>query len=283
VISQHSTYYRPCRYGWHRHQGELIKLSFKALQSNVRNILDRHNIPPVPVRNGSIGWRHLMTHYKDQPPTCDFFTLETICLQTIYVLFFIELGTRQIHCAGCTEKPGTIWITQQARQLILNLEASNSTLRFLSAKNVSIIYCSLIKIIYIVFWKSMSITTITIALTRYQSTIPRFRTQTWSIWTYPKTQHLGMHHPRLLSATIFFYLKLRILFLYHTPYFLIIERIWLGYQYGLAGTGDTFLIFDHSSWRACARFERVIKIAARTAIHTIWHILYVWRIAKGWS
>jgi hypothetical protein len=50
----------------------------------VRNILDRHGIPPAPVHNGSIGWRHLMTHYKDQLLACDFFTIETIYLQTMY-------------------------------------------------------------------------------------------------------------------------------------------------------------------------------------------------------
>ncbi|HSG46150.1 MAG TPA: helix-turn-helix domain-containing protein [Anaerolineales bacterium] len=94
------------RWGYGKIQGELIKLSFKVSQSTVRNILDRHDIQPVPVRNCSIGWRHLMAHYKDQILACDFFTIETIRLQTIYVLFFIELGTRRIHFAGCTKKPG---------------------------------------------------------------------------------------------------------------------------------------------------------------------------------
>ena len=41
-----------------------------------------------------------MTHYKDQILACDFFASETIRLQTIYVLFFIELGTRRIHLLG---------------------------------------------------------------------------------------------------------------------------------------------------------------------------------------
>jgi hypothetical protein len=72
-----------------------------------------------------------MTHYKEQILACDFFTIETIRLQTIYVLFFIELGTRRIHFAGCTEKPDAIWVTQQARQLIWDLDDSNQTFRFL--------------------------------------------------------------------------------------------------------------------------------------------------------
>ena len=35
----------------------------------------------------------------------DFVTVETIWLQRLYVLFFIELGNRQVHLAGCTANP----------------------------------------------------------------------------------------------------------------------------------------------------------------------------------
>ena len=47
----------------------------------------------------------------------DFFTVETIWLQRLYVLFFIELGSRRVHVAGCTANPSAPWVTQQARQL----------------------------------------------------------------------------------------------------------------------------------------------------------------------
>jgi putative transposase len=59
-----------------------------------------------------------MTHYKEQILVCDFFIVETILLQTIYVLFFIELGSCRVHFAGITTNPNQIWITQQARQLV---------------------------------------------------------------------------------------------------------------------------------------------------------------------
>jgi hypothetical protein len=48
--------------------------------------------------------------------------VETIWLRTIYVLFFIELGTRRIHLAGCTANPNKIWVPQQARQLVWDLQ-----------------------------------------------------------------------------------------------------------------------------------------------------------------
>ncbi len=122
-------------WGYGKIQGELIKLSFKVSQSTVRNVLDRHSIQPAPVRNGSIGWKKLMEHYKDQILACDFFTVETIWLETIYVLFFIELGSRQVRIAGITRNPSDFWITQQARQLVWELPVQYRSIRFLIHDN----------------------------------------------------------------------------------------------------------------------------------------------------
>ena len=119
------------RMGYGKIVGELLKLGCEVSEPTVRNVLGRHGIQPAFVRNGSIGWRHLMTHYKDQILACDFFTVETIWLQTIYVLFFIELGSRQVHFAGITTNPNQIWVTQQARQLVWELSEREQPLRFL--------------------------------------------------------------------------------------------------------------------------------------------------------
>jgi len=51
---------------------------------------------------------------------CDFFTVETIWLRRLYVLFFIELASRRVHLAGITTRPNGSWVTQQARNLTLN-------------------------------------------------------------------------------------------------------------------------------------------------------------------
>jgi putative transposase len=48
---------------------------------------------------------------------CDFFTVETVGLRRLYVLFFLEVGSRRVHLAGCTPNPTGSWVTQQARNL----------------------------------------------------------------------------------------------------------------------------------------------------------------------
>jgi hypothetical protein len=52
---------------------------------------------------------------------CDFFTVDTVFATRLYVLFFIELGSRRVHVAGCTQHPSDAWVAQQARQLSWSL------------------------------------------------------------------------------------------------------------------------------------------------------------------
>jgi putative transposase len=76
-----------------------------------------------------------MTHYKDQLLACDFFTVETLFLQTLYVLVFIEIGTRRVHFAGCTAHPNGVWVAQQARQIMWELADRELPIRFLIRDN----------------------------------------------------------------------------------------------------------------------------------------------------
>jgi len=47
--------------------------------------------------------------------------VETLTLQSFYVLFFIEHATRRVYLAGCTAHPDAAWVSQQARQMTQEL------------------------------------------------------------------------------------------------------------------------------------------------------------------
>ncbi len=68
---------------------------------------------------------------------CDFFTIETLFLQTLYVFFFIEVGSRRVHFTGCTAHPNGAWVAQQGRQMVWELEERERPIRFLIHDNDS--------------------------------------------------------------------------------------------------------------------------------------------------
>jgi hypothetical protein len=123
------------RWGYGKIEGELLKLGIKVSQTTIRNILGRHDIVPAPVRYGSIGWKTMMKHYKEQLLACDFFVVESLFLRTYYVLFFLEIGTRRVHLAGVTANPNGQWVAQQARQYIWAIEEREETFRCLIHDN----------------------------------------------------------------------------------------------------------------------------------------------------
>jgi putative transposase len=87
----------------------------------IRTTLRRHRLDPAP-RPASTTWRAFLREQAAAILVCDFFTVDTIWLRRLDVLFFIELDTRRVQLAGVTANPDGAWVTQQARNLLLVLE-----------------------------------------------------------------------------------------------------------------------------------------------------------------
>jgi putative transposase len=119
------------RWGHRRIQGELAKLGHAVSASAVRAALRRHRVPPAPQRRRTTTWGDFIKRHHDQLLACDFFTVETLFLKTVHILFFLELGTRRVHLAGCTDHPTIAWVTQQARNLAWTLQDTDAPPCFL--------------------------------------------------------------------------------------------------------------------------------------------------------
>jgi hypothetical protein len=86
--------------GYQRLVGELKGLGVAVSATTVRNVLHAGDIGPTPRRGPT--WREFVRAQARSVMAVDFFTVDTVWLQRLYVLFFIELGSRRVHLAGCT-------------------------------------------------------------------------------------------------------------------------------------------------------------------------------------
>ena len=118
------------RWGCVRVQGELRKLGLRASATTVRTLLRAARLGPAPRRAGPT-WAEFLRAQAHGIIACDFFTVETAWLRTLYVLVFIELGSRRIHVSPSTAHPDSAWVTQQARNLAMALDGRSPVVRFL--------------------------------------------------------------------------------------------------------------------------------------------------------
>jgi transposase InsO family protein len=122
------------RWGYQRIAGELVGLGVQVSPTSVRRILAAAGLGPAGARSG-LSWRQFIRAQAHSIIACDFFTVDTITLRRIYVLFFIELSTRRVHLAGMTEHPHGAWTAQQARNLAFSLPERERPLEFLIRDN----------------------------------------------------------------------------------------------------------------------------------------------------
>ena len=118
------------RWGCVRIQGELRGLGIRVGATTIRSLLRRSGLGPAPRRSGP-SWSEFLRAQATGILACDFFTVETVLLKTLYVLFFIEIGTRRVHVTGATADPDGTFVTQQARNLAFDRDDAKASVRYL--------------------------------------------------------------------------------------------------------------------------------------------------------
>jgi putative transposase len=116
-------------WGYRRIHGELCRLGCKIGASTVWTILHRAGVDPAPKRS-ALTWRQFLRTQATSVLAVDFFTVDTVLLQRLHVLFVIEVATRRVHVLGVTPQPVGEWVAQQARNLLMNLEEGIGRFRF---------------------------------------------------------------------------------------------------------------------------------------------------------
>jgi hypothetical protein len=117
-------------WGYRRIHGELCHLGRTIGASTVWTILQRAGVDPAPKRS-ALTWRQFLHTQAKGVLAVDFFTVDTVFLRRLYVLFVIEVATRRVHVLGVTSHPVGEWVTQQARNLLMGLDGRVGRFRFL--------------------------------------------------------------------------------------------------------------------------------------------------------
>jgi putative transposase len=118
------------QWGYRRIHGELATMGIPIAPSSVWATLKRHGIDPSPRRAGPT-WAEFLAAQARGLMACDFFHVDTVLLRRLYVLVFIHHDTRLVRIAGVTAKPIYDWVTQQARNISMELAEQANAIKFL--------------------------------------------------------------------------------------------------------------------------------------------------------
>jgi hypothetical protein len=103
-------------WGYTRIQGELRRVGHPVGASTIRRILRSRRLPPAPRRSREQSWRSFTRAHAKTLVACDFFHVDLVNLQRVYVFFVMDVRDRMVHVLGVTPHPTGEWTVQAARE-----------------------------------------------------------------------------------------------------------------------------------------------------------------------
>jgi putative transposase len=106
-------------WGYRRVHGELLTLGVKVAASTVWEILREAGIDP---ERAATTWTQFLRSQAEALLAADFIETVTLTGTRMYILAVVEHASRRIRVLGATAHPSAAWVTQTARNLVMDLE-----------------------------------------------------------------------------------------------------------------------------------------------------------------
>ncbi len=107
-------------WGYDRIAGTMRYLGYDVSATTIRKVLGDHGIVPDPERRKRGDWRQFIETQQYVAAATDFATVEVLTeygLVREHLLFFMDIGSREVRLGGITRNPDSNWTTQIARNM----------------------------------------------------------------------------------------------------------------------------------------------------------------------
>ena len=117
-------------WGYQRLHGELLVLGVTVAPSTIWEILRQAGVDPAPDRAATT-WADFLRSQAQALLAADFIETVTLTGARLYIFAVIEHATRRVRILDATAHPNAAWVTQAARNLVMDLQDAGSNARYL--------------------------------------------------------------------------------------------------------------------------------------------------------